>query len=84
MQVFRRWVADQGGLVKAAAELGVTKGLLWSWIDRGCVPVERCAELSRRLGIARWDLRPADWWVYWPELGWQPGAPLPPADRKRA
>lgn len=83
MPVFKAWVADRGGLVKAAAELGVTKHILFAWLARGQVPAIRCPELSRRLGIARWDLRPGDWHLIWPEIAWQPGAPLP-ADRKRA
>lgn len=84
MPVFRGWIAEQGGLVRAAEVLGITKGLLWSWLERGQVPAGRCPELSRQTGLGRWDLRPGDWEQIWPELRWQPGAPLPPAERKRA
>jgi DNA-binding transcriptional regulator YdaS (Cro superfamily) len=44
------------------------------------VPLERCLAIERATSgaVCRWDLRPADWWLIWPELIGQDGAPLLP------
>jgi DNA-binding transcriptional regulator YdaS (Cro superfamily) len=45
------------------------------------IPVERCAAIELATGglVARWDLRPADWHLIWPELAERPDAPALPA-----
>lgn len=45
------------------------------------VPAERCAaiEVASNLAVRRWDLRPADWHLIWPELVGTEGAPQPPS-----
>lgn len=74
----RRSVESHGGLVAAASELGVSKSVLWAWIARGQVPANKCAMVASKLGVAYWDLRPADWHRIWPELIGTPGAPAVP------
>lgn len=46
------------------------------------VPVERCPAIERATSsaVCRWDLRPADWWLIWPELMGQDGAPPLPTE----
>jgi DNA-binding transcriptional regulator YdaS (Cro superfamily) len=41
------------------------------------VPVERCAAIERATSgvVRRWDLRPDDWHLIWPELVGTEGAP---------
>lgn len=45
------------------------------------VPAERCAaiEVASNLAVRRWDLRPTDWHLIWPELVGTEGAPQPPS-----
>lgn len=40
------------------------------------VLIERESELA----VRRWDLRPNDWWLIWPELIGAEGAPAVPAE----
>jgi len=41
------------------------------------VPVERCVQIERATAgaVRRWDLRPDDWHLIWPELVGSEGAP---------
>lgn len=45
------------------------------------IPIERCAniEAATDKAVMRWDLRPDDWHVIWPELIGTEGAPKVPA-----
>ncbi len=45
------------------------------------VPFDRCVPIEAATGglVRRWDLRPHDWHVHWPELVGTEGAPVPPA-----
>lgn len=63
----KRCIQERGGLVATAKELGVSKGVLWAWINRKQVPVEKCSHVAAVLGIPRRSLRPHDWEQYWPE-----------------
>jgi DNA-binding transcriptional regulator YdaS (Cro superfamily) len=74
-QMFR---GRQGDAVAAAAALGVSIQCLWNWTSRG-VPVEWCARVEQVLNVRRWDLRPKDWYLIWPELIGTEGAPDVPA-----
>ena len=64
------------GLTRLANKVGTTKQVLTHWRNRG-VPVERCAELEVATGgvVRRWDMRPDDWHIIWPELVGADGAP---------
>lgn len=75
---------ERGGISATAAELGVSKGVLWAWIARGQVPAERCSEVAALLGMQRHELRPDDWHRIWPELIGQPGAPAIPSTGEKA
>jgi DNA-binding transcriptional regulator YdaS (Cro superfamily) len=43
-----------------------------------CVRIERESDYA----VRRWDLRPKDWHLNWPELVGKKGAPPVPADEK--
>ena len=78
LRELRAYVSANDGLTGLAAVLGVTKAVVWAWIDRGQAPVERCHEIERVTGVRRWYLRPDDWHLIWPELIGRPGAPRAP------
>jgi len=62
---------DVAGSQKALAEqIGVQPQLIWAWINRGNVPVERCTAIEQATNgqVTRKDLRPDDWEAIWPEL----------------
>lgn len=63
---------------KLAVDLGVTPAFIGQLANgkRPC-PAERAALLERASGyvVRRWDLRPNDWWLIWPELERVEGAP---------
>lgn len=52
-------IEDYGGLVRSAADLGVSPQRLSNWLERG-VPVGWCAEVERVLEVPRCVLRPRD------------------------
>ena len=64
-----------------ANAIGCPPQLVWQWA-RGVrpVPVERCTEIERATSgaVRRWDLRPSDWHLIWPELIGADGAPPVP------
>lgn len=77
----RRRIADLAGIHHATLYQAMSgKGF-------GLSPQEavRIEELTNR-EIRRWDLRPKDWWLVWPELRNRKGAPprprLPSDDRE--
>lgn len=61
-----------------AKSLDVSPVLVSQWAngDRE-VPAERCPAIESATGkaVMRWDLRPHDWHVIWPELIGTKGAP---------
>lgn len=62
-------IASSGGTAALAEQLGESPQTINNWVGRG-VPVARCAEVEAALrgGVMRWDLRPNDWHLIWPEL----------------
>lgn len=68
------------GLSVVAKRLGESLQTISNWIARG-VPVHRCAavEIAVDGAVMRWDLRPDDWHLIWPELIGTKGAPSVPA-----
>jgi DNA-binding transcriptional regulator YdaS (Cro superfamily) len=55
--------------------------LVWQW-SRGTRPVPAlratAIEVATGGAVKRWDLRPNDWWLLWPELRKAKGAPKIP------
>jgi len=74
-----QWVdADRGRQSELARRIGVQSQLVWQWA-RGVrvVPIGRCGAIEQATGgeVRRWDLRPADWQLIWPELVGSEGSP---------
>jgi DNA-binding transcriptional regulator YdaS (Cro superfamily) len=71
--------APRGTASAIAQALGVHPVMVSQW-SAGLkpVPVERCTPLERATSgmVRRWDLRPDDWHVIWPELIGVDGAPV--------
>lgn len=70
----------RGGMSAFAARLGIERIYLSQLAARQngrepspalCVVIERASELE----VRRWDLRPGDWHLIWPELIGTEGAP---------
>lgn len=77
----------RGGYTKLANEIGVTGPSVHEWTSgRRRVPARRCVEIERVTSceVRRWDLRPGDWWLIWPELIDAAGAPRVPAATEAA
>lgn len=70
-----------GGPTKVAQVFGLTTPSVIQWRSRG-IPIERCPRLERELGVMRWESRPQDWHLIWPELIGHPDAPPLPADQR--
>lgn len=68
-----------GGVSELARMLGLSAPSVSLWKRRG-VPLGRCVEIERVTAgkVMRWDMRPSDWHLIWPELIGRPGAPEVP------
>jgi DNA-binding transcriptional regulator YdaS (Cro superfamily) len=75
-----------GGVASFAERVGVTRFYLSQLAQRQngrqpapalCVLIER----ESNFDVRRWDLRPGDWHLIWPELIKQRGAPPQPVTR---
>jgi len=67
-----------GRQTELARSLGVDPQLVWQWSrEVREVPMPRCAPIELATGgaVRRWDLRPTDWHINWPELVGTAGAP---------
>lgn len=74
---------EKSSNVELAASLGVPAPLVSQWrTGVRPVPIERCVPIERATSgaVRRWDLRPDDWWLIWPELIGSDGAPPMPAE----
>ena len=74
-------VEAAGGPTAVANLLGVSVQAVCFWRDgKRRLPVEYCSPIERAGGFAvrRWDLRPEDWHLIWPELIGSEGAPAVP------
>jgi DNA-binding transcriptional regulator YdaS (Cro superfamily) len=71
-----------GGTAEVARFVGVRLPSVSDWRKHG-VPELRLiamgAHIERVAGIKRWELRPSDWHLIWPELVGTDGAPPVPA-----
>jgi DNA-binding transcriptional regulator YdaS (Cro superfamily) len=78
MNLFEHLRTKRGLAARVAQRCGLTPAFL-SQIARGIrpAPAERCAAIERATGgaVRRWDLRPDDWHLIWPELVGVHGAP---------
>jgi DNA-binding transcriptional regulator YdaS (Cro superfamily) len=64
-----------------AGRCGSTRGVLQNIMYglRPCAPLLAAAiERESEGKVRRWDLRPTDWHLIWPELAREEGAPVPP------
>lgn len=73
--------SERGNAAALSAALGIPASFL-SQLASGerNVTAERAAAIERATegAVRRWDLRPTDWWLIWPELVGTPGAPEAP------
>lgn len=69
------------GVNELAQIVGVSQPAVSGWVRRGVIPPARCALVERATSgrVMRWDLRPADWHLIWPELIDRPDAPPLPS-----
>lgn len=83
MNAISKAIKRAGGPSKVAAVIGVSTQAVCFYRDaKRRMPVEYCAVLSKKSGVARWLLRPDDWHVIWPELVGTEGAPPVPEDHE--
>lgn len=69
-------IDEAGGLTEVSRRLGESPSTVSNWVSRG-VPVARCAAFDEAVFHAtkRWQHRPDDWHLIWPELRSAEGAP---------
>lgn len=61
-----------------AVAIGVKAPTVYQWLKgHRPIPVERAVAIERATQqvVRRWDLRPSDWYLIWPELVGVQGAP---------
>lgn len=76
--------AERGRAAVVAAALGTSVAFVWQMASgRRPVPVHRVSVIERLSGLRRWQLRPHDWHLCWPELIGTDGAPAVPAEDVR-
>lgn len=78
-----RAASKVGSLASFAKHLGVSKQLVNHWANGSQqVPIPYCPLIeSVSDGAAmRWDLRPNDWWLIWPELRTRSDSPPVPSE----
>lgn len=72
------YVTKNPPAIALARALGVSSPTVFDWCKGNKFPdVRRCAQIERVTNgaVRRWDLRPHDWHLVWPELIGAPGAP---------
>lgn len=59
-----------GGISKWARRFSMARSSIYDWIERGEVPPNRAVVIEKEShGLAtRQELRPRDYWNYWPDL----------------
>jgi DNA-binding transcriptional regulator YdaS (Cro superfamily) len=72
-------IDEAGGLTEVSRRLGESPSTVSNWVSRG-VPVARCAAFDEAVfqKTKRWQHRPDDWFLIWPELQGAVGAPPVP------
>ncbi len=80
MQLSDYTKAERGNAKRMAAGLGVSLSYLCQMAapGRAAFSARRCVQIEAlsNLRVRRWDLRPHDWHLIWPELVGTPGAPV--------
>ncbi|CAB3906373.1 MULTISPECIES: Cro/CI family transcriptional regulator [Achromobacter] len=68
--IVRTAIRNAGGVTKWARRFGIQRGSIYEWIERAEVPSDRAVIIEREsCGVAkRQDLRPNDYWDWWPDL----------------
>ena len=81
LKTYLRNLQDDDARERFAVECGTTLGHMRNCsygqkqlAPANCVLVERCSGAA----VMRWDLRPDDWHLIWPELIGSAGAPAAP------
>jgi DNA-binding transcriptional regulator YdaS (Cro superfamily) len=71
-----------GSVAALGRKVGVNKAAAHQWLSAG-VPIKHCGPIEKATGgaVMRWDLRPEDWWVHWPELVDRRGSPEVPREQ---
>lgn len=75
----RTYVSQQRGRAAwLARAIGVRPVMISQWMAGKSVSVTSALAIEHATGgvVARWDLRPDDWHLIWPELVGTEGAPL--------
>lgn len=57
--------------LRLAEAVGVTQGQISQWVTcRRPIPIKQCVAIETVTGgfVTRKELRPSDWFLYWPEL----------------
>lgn len=70
--------AGRGAAARLARDLQVKPVVVARWRKKKKpVPLRRCAaiEVATQGAVPRWDCRPNDWFIHWPELIGSEGAP---------
>lgn len=78
-------LGGQAGIAKTLRYADRRNVSPWFTTDR-LLPPEHCVaiEQATEREVMRWDLRPSDWWLIWPELIGADGAPVIPEPEARA
>jgi DNA-binding transcriptional regulator YdaS (Cro superfamily) len=74
----KTYLSERGSTAALARKLGVSDAYLWQLVNGNrSISPERATqiELATAREVRRWDLRPADWHLIWPELIGAEGAP---------
>lgn len=58
MTGLERIIDEFGGRAAFATACGVSRAAVWKWIQRNCIPAERCVAIEKATGIPREQLRP--------------------------
>lgn len=75
-QAVRRAIAATEGQTLAAfgALFGKKHGHVSYWLKHG-LPAIYCPAAEKATGVRRWEFRPLDWHIHWPDLKGRKGAP---------
>lgn len=70
-----------GSVAALGRKVGVKKAAAHQWLKDRSVPIKHCGPIEEATGgaVMRWELRPDDWYVIWPELVTRKGSPEVPA-----
>jgi len=79
VQAVRRAIDATDGKTLAAfgALFGKKHGHVSHWLKSG-LPAIYCPTAEKATGIRRWEFRPLDWHIHWPDIVGRKGAPQVP------